>query len=187
MEKITGDTEVGSTELAALFGVSVRRIQQLTQDGKLNTVSRGKYNLREAIDGWVDYREETDGGGSGNLLERAKADRISHEVRLKKAKADIEELRAKELAGTMHRSEDVKAITEDMIYSIRSALIAMPGRVAVDVNACETAAEVSALLTKEIHKIMRELAGYEYDPERYEERVKDRENWIAEYGDEDEE
>ena len=93
----------------------------------------------------------------------------------------MEEMRARELEGTMHRAEDVKVITEDMIYSIRSALNAIPGRVAVDVHACETAAEVSALLTKEIHKIMKELAGYAYDPERYAERVREREKWMGQY------
>lgn len=183
MEKITGDTLVGTTELASLFGCTARRIQQLTQDGVFTPVARGRYNLKDAIEAWMDQHS----GDSGGDMDRAKADRAQHEVRLKKAKADMEELRVRELNGTMHRAEDVRAITEDMIYSIRSGLMAFPGRVAVDVHACGSAAEVSALLTKEIHKLMRELAGYRYDPERYAERVRDREKWISEYGPEDEE
>lgn len=182
MEKITADTVVSSSELAVLFGRTTRRIQQLTQDGILSTDSKGKYNLKDAIEAWV----EQNSGDSGDELTRAKADRALHEVRLKKAKADMEELRAKELSGTMHRAEDVRAITEDMIFAIRSALNALPGRVSVDVHACGSAAEVSALLTKEVHKIMKELAGYRYDPEKYAERVREREKWLAEYGPEDE-
>lgn len=182
MDKITAETTVSATELASLFGCSARRIQQLAQDGILETVGKGKYVLKDAIEVWVDRHS-----GSTDAMDRAKADKATHEVRLKKAKADMEEMRARELSGTMHRSDDVRAITEDMIYSIRSGLNAFPGRVSVDVHACETAAEVSALLTKEIHKLLRELAGYRYDPEKYAERVREREKWLSEYGPEDEE
>lgn len=172
-EKITAATEVTATELAALFGCTARRIQQLAQDSIFVAARRGKYNLREAIAAWMDYQRGDQGGDE----DAEKARKARAEAKLKEAKADIEELRAKELKGDMHRSEDVAAITEDMIYSIRSALIAFPGRVAVDAHDCETAAEVSDLLTKEVHKIMKELAGYRYDPARYEERVRERENW----------
>ena len=180
MERITAETEVSSGELAALFGRTPRRIQQLTQEGVFTTTEGGKYNLKDSIDAWIGFQA---GDENSESLEKAKGDKILHETRLKKAKADMEEMRARELEGTMHRAEDVKVITEDMIYSIRSALNAIPGRVAVDVHACETAAEVSALLTKEIHKIMKELAGYAYDPERYAERVRDREKWMGQYDD----
>jgi len=172
-EKITAETTVNATELAALFGCTARRIQQLAQDSVFVSVSRGKYNLKEAIEAWMDYQR----GDQSADEEAEKARKARAEAKLKEAKADIEEIRAKELKGDMHRGEDVAQITEDMIYSIRSALIAFPGRVAVDVHECGTAAEVSGLLTKEVHKIMRELAGYHYDPARYEEKVREREKW----------
>ena len=31
------------------------------------------------------------------------------------------------LEGTMHRSEDVEAVMTDLVYSIRSMLVALPG------------------------------------------------------------
>ena len=43
--------------------------------------------------------------------------------RAKKMKLEVQELE-----GKMHRSEDVKAMTDDLIYAVRSALNAMPGR-----------------------------------------------------------
>ena len=42
--------------------------------------------------------------------------------------------------GTMHRAEDVEAMTTDLVFSIRSALMAMPGRLAVDTAELETPA-----------------------------------------------
>ena len=175
MEKLSDKTEVTTSELAAIFGVTGRRIQQMTQDGVFQPVKRGKFNLKDAIAAWVDDRN-SDAGSDEDMI-KAKIDKAVSDARLKAAKADMEELKAKELKGQMHRSEDVQAITEDMIYTIRSGLMALPGRVAVDAFACESAAEVSDVITREVHKIMNELAGYKYDPEEYAEKVRERENW----------
>ena len=175
MEKLNAETEVSTTELAALFGVTGRRIQQLTQDGTFQQVKRGRFNLKDAIEAWVDDRNKY--GSSDADIKQANISKAKSDARLKSAKADMEELRAKELKGQMHRSEDIEAITEDMIYTIRSALMALPGRVSVDAHACATTAEVADVITREVHKIMKELAGYHYDPELYAERVRERENW----------
>lgn len=78
---------------------------------------------------------------------------------------------------TMHRAEDVAALTEDLVYTIRGALNALPGRLAVDVAAVSTPAEASEVIRKEVSKVMRELAGYHYDPKKYEERVRERRDW----------
>ncbi len=175
MEKLSAQTIVSTTEMAAIFGVTGRRIQQMVQDRIFQSVSRGKFNLKEAIEAWVVDRNR-DIGTDADMI-KAKVSKAKSDARLKSAKADMEELKAKELQGKMHRSEDVEAIMEDMIYTIRSALMALPGRVSVDAHACETAAEVSDVITRELHKIMKELAAYRYDPEQYAERVREREKW----------
>ena len=77
----------------------------------------------------------------------------------------------------MHRSEDVAAMTEDLIYTIRGMLVALPGRLAVDVASVDTPAEAAELLRREIFKVMAELANYRYDPKKYEERVRERRDW----------
>ena len=77
----------------------------------------------------------------------------------------------------MHRCEDVEAVMTDLVYSIRSMLVALPGRLAVDVSSAATAAEASDIIRAEVYKILEELAGYKYDPEVYARRVRDREGW----------
>ena len=42
------DMTVTTTQLAAVLGITNRRVQQLTQDGVLTTVSRGKFVLGDA-------------------------------------------------------------------------------------------------------------------------------------------
>ena len=81
------------------------------------------------------------------------------------------------MKGKMHRAEDVEAMTSDLVYAIRGALIALPGRLAVDVAAVESPAEASEIIRKEVYKVMRELANYRYDPQKYEELVRERRDW----------
>ena len=96
---------------------------------------------------------------------------------MKASKATIAKLEAEELKGKMHRSEDVAAMTTDLIYAIRGAMMALPGRLAVDVASANSPAEAAEIIRREVNKAMRELAGYHYDPKKYEERVRDRRDW----------
>lgn len=175
---ITLDTTVNTKELAIVLGLSTRRIQQLVQDGQFEAVKRGRYLLAQSVSRYIEHiskRESDD--------EKAEA-----ELSIKKAKAIMVTLEAKELQGKMHRSEDVAALTEDLTFTIRGMLLALPGRLAVDVAAASATepAEIAKIIRKEVHAIMDELSNYQYDPKKYEDRVRERRNWDIEDGDVDE-
>ena len=97
---------------------------------------------------------------------------------MKRSKADIEALKLKELEGKMHRSEDVEAVITNVVYLIRSMLIALPGRLAVDVVSVGTAAEASVVIRNEVYKILEELSNFQYDPEEFAKMVRERERWM---------
>lgn len=170
---------VDSKTIAALFELTPRRIQQLTKEGIITATKEGnanRYDLLPTIQKYIRYLT-----AKANGREPSKKDaeiegrRLEAEADLKRSKADIAALL--ELEGTMHRSEDVEAVMTDLVYSIRSMLVALPGRLAVDVSSAATAAEASDIIRAEVYKILEELAGYKYDPEVYARRVRDREGW----------
>lgn len=171
-EKITDITTVSTTELASILGITARRVQQLAQDGTIIPEKRGRYGLANSVQRYIEFLTSRDKGVQE--LDQAKLDA---EVRLKEAKALIGELEAKELQGKMHRSEDVAAMTEDLIYFLRQMIITIPGRCSVDTAAAQTPAETSDIIRKEIYQIMTAMADYEYDPKKYEERVRERRAW----------
>jgi len=181
-EKITDKTEVGATELATVLGLTARRIQQMGQDGTFITVRRGRYLLCDSVQRYINFLSKPAIDDEDKKTEKAK--RIA-EAQIKAAKATVAKLEAEELRGKMHRSEDVASMTEDLIFTIRGALNALPGRLAVDVAAASSAAETAEIIRKEVHKVMGELADYKYDPKKYEERVRDRMCWVASERDED--
>ena len=91
----------------------------------------------------------------------------------------------KELQGKMHRAEDVEAIMTDHVLFLRSMLMAMPGKLAVDLSGTHTAPEQAERVKKEIYYILNQLADYRYDPEKYKARVRERQGWNERQGDDD--
>lgn len=180
--KITEETLVNTTSMAVLTGLTARRVQQLIQDGTFTTVSRGLMRAGDTLEKYHNLLKNSKEDEEDRKIERA---RRASEAKMKASKATVAALEAEELKGKMHRSEDVAAMTEDMIYTIRGALIALPGRLAVDVAACKTPNEASEVIRKEVHKVMRELANYRYDAKKYEERVRERMAWSERDDDDD--
>ena len=179
-----------STEIMAkLFELDPRRVQQLAKEGVLPAASQRpyKFDLLPTVKAYIRYLRDRANGKEAKTADtvKAEADKLRAEADLKQSKAKIAELQLKELEGKMHRSEDVEAMTNDLVYTARSMIMALPGRLAMDVVQAGSASEASALIRTECYKILDELAGYQYDPEAYRRRVRDREGWSDALADEE--
>ena len=179
-----------STEIMAkLFELDPRRVQQLAKEGILPAASQRpyKFDLLPTVKAYIHYLRDRANGKEAQTADtvKAEADKLRAEADLKQSKAKIAELQLKELEGKMHRSEDVEAMTNDLVYTARSMIMALPGRLAMDVVQAGSANEASALIRTECYKILDELAGYQYDPEAYRRRVRDREGWSDALADEE--
>lgn len=177
---------VKTADFCSIMGKSNQWAGQLTSQGTLNkkkTPYGSMYELKPNMQAYCDWLENRK---SNNKDEKTEQKKIQAEVKLKTAKAAIASIQAQELLGKMHRAEDVIAVTQDMIYAIRGELSALPGRVAIDVAAVDDPAMVSEIIRKEVYKIMEELAGYQYDVSKYEERVRERMRMEAVLDDDDE-
>lgn len=177
-------------ELANLFALTGQWINQLTRDGILkrrDTPAGKRYNVVESTRAYVQYlRDKAAGREARCASDDKELQKLAAEIRIKEAKADMAELESEELRGKMHRSEDVAALTEDLMFTVRDSLLALPGRLAMDVAAVETAAEAADIIRREICAVMKGLSDYKYDPAKYAERVRARLKWdISESDEED--
>jgi hypothetical protein len=178
-----------TADICRMTGKSNQWIGQLTSQGilvKKQTPHGALYDMCETVKAYIEMldarADEKDDKEQATEAIRRKA-----EATFKQAKATVATLDAQERLGKMHRSEDVAAMTEDLIYTIRSGLLALPGRLAVDVMTAKNSAEASDIIEREIHKLMNELANYKYDAAKYQERVRERLNLEAdELADDDE-
>lgn len=169
---------VKTADICAMTGKSNQWIGQLTSQGILNktkTKHGSLYELLPSIKAYCEMLEERAEERSDNPdIEKLEIEKRRADVKTKKAKATMAELEMKELQNKMHRSEDVAAMTANLIYAIRGAMLALPGRLSVDLASLSEPAEISARIQKEVYLVMDELSAYEYDPEKYKERVKER-------------
>lgn len=173
--------------IARLFGKTTRRIQQLTQDGILpteETPQGRRYDLLPTIQRYIRYLEERIAkGGQSEALNAKLEKKLDAEIKYKQAKADKAKLELDELKGTLHRADDIEKLTNELVFSVRAMLLAMPGRVAMDLSTINTAPEVSAYMARHVAALLDELATHEYNPDTYAQLVREREGWKAENDD----
>lgn len=185
MAKSTSNAK-NTDEISKLFGLTSRRVQQLAKEGIIpaTTVNPYSFELEEAVKAYVEYLTNNGKKDRNSDVKKAENDKIKAEADLKKTKASIAKIQLRELEGKMHRSEDVEAVMIDIIYHIKNMILALPGRLAIDVIN-KTAAEASELIKMECYKILEELSTYKYDPEEYQKRVREREGWSELLNEED--
>lgn len=165
--------------IAKLFKKSTRRIEQLKAEGIIKGEGKPtKYDLLPTVQAYIEYLEgKAYGREKKEAMEDLERDKLDAEARIKKAKAESAELELKELKGQLHKAEDVEAITTDHVLFMRSMLMAMPGKLAVDCASCKTAAEAADRIRREVYYILDNLTEYRYDPEEYKKRVRERRGW----------
>lgn len=165
--------------IAKLFGVSTRRVEQLKTEGIIRGQGKPtKYDLLPTIQSYIKYLSDKANGREKKEKDAAlETGKLEAEKRIKTAKAEMAEIELKELRGKMHRAEDVEAIMTDHVFFLRSMLMAMPGKLAVDLAGTHTAAEQADRVKQEVYYILENLAGYKYDPEEYKKRVMERQGW----------
>lgn len=169
---------VNSKTIADIFGVDLRRVQQLAKEGIITATKEGhanRYDLLPTIQKYIRYLSDK---ANGRELPKRERDiehrRLEAEARLKEAKAAIAMIQRQELEGQMHRSEDVEAVLTDLAFEIRSMITALPGRLAMDTAQIKTPEEEAIRIRDECNEILTTLASYQYNPDKFRRRVKER-------------
>lgn len=187
MAKESAPEFVDKKKLKEIFGFdSIRRVEQLTQDGIIETVatSQGKrsvrrYEFEPTIKRYIKYLSDKAYGREQKKGSLGKEeDKLQAEIDYKTAKARMAQLQLEELEGRMHSAEDVEAMTTDLCLAVRSSLLSMPGQLAIDIKEAQSTAEVSDIIKNAVNDILEELSRYEYDPKEYRRRVRERQGWI---------
>lgn len=178
-----------SQVIAKIFGVSTRRVEQLKTEGIIKGQGKPtKYDLLPTIQAYIKYLSDKANGREKKETDAAlETEKLTAEKRIKMAKAEMAELELKEMRGELHRASDVEAITTDHVLYLRSMLMALPGKLAVDVAAINSAPECADRIKREIYSVLDSLANYRYDPDEYKKRVRERQGWNDRHGEEGDE
>lgn len=120
--------------IAQLFGVSVRRIQQLTQEGIINTVqtSEGRrYELAPTIQKYIKYLSDKAYGKSKSEVEQQlKEQKLKADIALKESQGELHRLRTEIAAGNYISVEEIKMDYSRFFVSFKNFAMRIPNKLA---------------------------------------------------------
>ncbi|AOZ91640.1 hypothetical protein [Paenibacillus crassostreae] len=148
------EREISTGELAAIVGKSARWIRQLTSDGTLKQVARGKYILGDSIKTYVEY-------SSGGKENDGKPRLVDHKTEHERIKMEMAQLDLDEMRGNLHTTEDVQEAWGDLIVEFRKRLSALPTRLSSELSYLTDPKEIRLLMSEEITSALLNLSDYD--------------------------
>jgi len=155
VEKVT----VSSTVLSNLFGLTTRRIRQLENEGVIQKIARGKYSLQDNIKSYITYIKAS-ADLKENKTEAGKIDYDEEHALLERRKREKIELELAAMRGTMHYSEDVERVMNDMLSNFKAKILALPSRAAPRLITLSTIADIQEILQNEVLDALNEMSKY---------------------------
>lgn len=158
---------VNTKVLANIFGLTERRVRQLVEEGVIDRIGHGRYDLQDSLKKYIAFLRAAASAevDSSKVKENLDYEKFLHE-RAKREKAELELAHIK---GELHHSADVEKVMNDMLGAFRSKLLALPAKLAPLLIAQNTVATIQDMLQNEIYEALNELSDYDpilfYGPE----------------------
>lgn len=155
-----------SSNIAKLFKLSVRRIQQLTQEGILPTEEtdegRGKYELCPTIQRYSTYLSSKAYGKSSTEKEiQLKQQKLEAEIELKELQGDFHKIKNDIAAGRYISVEDVKADYRKFFVTFKKFALGIPSKLSTRLSSvCDSPSEIRAIESELNNDIITLLSNF---------------------------
>jgi phage terminase Nu1 subunit (DNA packaging protein) len=153
MAKSDGGVSVG--DLAKVFGVDARRVQQLAAEGHIPRSSRGKYPLIPCVMGYIRYLQQSvQRRGPQELLQDTQQQNLlllTERTRKQRLENDLRE-------GQLIPAADVEIGIGKILQSARSRLLNLPSKAANRLNGVTDGGLIKQTLTELSHEILDDIA-----------------------------
>lgn len=116
---------MAEAEIAAFLGIATSQVRTKTRDGILVKDGRGRWNVRESLQGYLSQLRDGAIRGGGQVPDDLKAEKL----RLARQQADKLELANAAARGELVRSADVEREWANVLRDVRSTMLAVPSRV----------------------------------------------------------
>lgn len=141
------------TDLADLFNLSERRVYNLIEEQIIPKGSRGKYDLKAAVRGYIKYLQDL-AASKGNSREQKDL-----KNRLLKAQAEKAEFELEVLQNKYLEAEEVEFELDNMIVTFRTRMMAIPAKLVRQIAAAGgDFVKIEQILEDEIYDALTELS-----------------------------
>lgn len=171
----TGVQYVKVEIIAQIFGVSVRRVQQLTQEGIIKTTEVPKegrrYELLPTIKTYIQYLSDKAYGKSRSEREaELREDKLQAEIDLKKSQNELHKLKHDIAAGKYMDIEEVVLDYQKFFTTFKRFSLSIPSRLVSMVSDCVNpmeARKIEKAMDDEVKRMLNAfvVAGKTADPE----------------------
>lgn len=151
------DRNITAKQLAYLFNISERRVQQLAAEGTIKKEARGRYNLVESVRGYVQFLQDVAAGTQGE----SESDYGDARTQKMRADADKSIMDAAVLAGSLIPVDIVAYSWNHMIGAFRAKILNLPKKTAPLVQHENSFRKCQATLRDAIYECLAELSAYE--------------------------
>lgn len=177
-EKASGGQFVKVEIIAQIFGVSVRRVQQLTQEGIIKTdevPGEGRrYELVPTIKTYIQYlSDKAYGKGKSEKETELRQQKLEAEIALKESQGEMHRMRAEIAAGKYIDVEEVALDYQKFFVTFKRFALGIPSRlVSMISDSLEPleARRVEKEMSAEVKRMLRAFVVSGYTPEPGEEK-----------------
>lgn len=164
---------VDAKTVGAAIGSSDRTVRRLVQEGVINKVKNGQYDLVDCTNRYIKFVTEKQ-----NLMDKD-MDKLEKElmvekVLLERAKKKKLEIQVAEMEGVMHKAEDIEKLWSWSITNFKSRIRALPSKISPQVQVTGDLKEINSILRKEIDEVLLELS--EYNPKKIHKSIKENDD-----------
>lgn len=148
---------VQAKDLAVLLDVTPIYVAKLAETGVIQRNADGRYELLGSVRAFVrKQRAERRAAGTNHGATTSYA---TQRERLTKAKADLAEMRQKQLSGEMVPAAAIEQGWGALLNALRTRLLAIPTKATPRVMAARNATETLAILRGLVHEALNELSN----------------------------
>lgn len=151
---MAGKTTVSREFLALLFGLSVRRVQQLVEKRVIpDAVTHGEYDMASCVQAYIQHLRGRIAQGGDTMAKQ--------KVRILKARADSAELERAKLQGKLVPAVEVGDAWRALVAVIRQNLLTVPTKVAALLGMARSASEAQQILKTAINEALEGLNRFD--------------------------
>lgn len=153
--------DVNQKELAAILGITDRRVRQLKSEFGLfsGNAAEGKgikkYRLEKCVPEYINYKLEAE-------VQQGAFDKEKEQAEHERIKKKISILKLRKLKRELHEADDVEEFLTNMLVDFKNRLLSLPSKVAPLVVSEDDVNAILDVLEKEIFETLEGLS--EYDP-----------------------
>lgn len=157
--KVDDRTIVNTKTLAKMFNMTERNVRNLVAEDVIGRVGHGRYDLIDSVSRYITFlKMASDGLDDAAVEESLEYEKWLHE----KAKREKAEIELAHIKKEMHKSDEVEKVLNHMVMAFRSKMLSLPSKLALQLTTIDDVNKIEALLERDIHLALQELA--EYDP-----------------------